>query len=82
MLANNELPAAPAVAQKTRLAAALAADPRVRFACLVGGLPGSDTVEPGRPGVAVYIDPVSDADEAHRELAALLAAHQYGLWSR
>ena len=74
MLANNELMAASAAARRTRIAAVLATDSRVRFARLAGGLRESGTVQPGRPCVAVFVDPSADAKEAGSELAALLAA--------
>ena len=73
MLANNELMAASAAARRARIAAALAKDRRVRFARLAGVEAEPDAAEPSRPCMAIYVDPASDAENAGREVAAMLA---------
>ena len=73
MLANEEFMAASAAARRERIAAALARDPRIRFARLAGvdGEPEAEAL--ARPCVALYVDPGADADSAGREVAAMLA---------
>ena len=73
MLATEELMAASAAARRERIAAALARDPRIRFARLIGGGADPDTSVLERPCAAIYLDPGADAESAGREVAAMLA---------
>ena len=73
MLANKELMAASAAAQRARIAAALAQDPRVLFARLAGVEPETGAAEPPRPCVAIYVDSAGDVEDAGREIATMLA---------
>lgn len=75
MLANDELMAASAAAQRARIGAALAKDARVRFACLARATPEAGMEQPARPCVAIYVDPATDAETTGREVAAMLAGH-------
>jgi len=73
MLATRELLRASADARRQRIGAVLGTHPRVRFAYLCGDGSVTDAAGPGGPFVALYVDPMADADATGREVELLLA---------
>ncbi len=73
MLATRESLRASADARRRHIGAVLGTHPRVRFAYLCGAGSVTDAAGPGGPFVALYVDPMADADATGREVESRLA---------